>query len=221
MKKQKKQMVLLLILLVVVLAAYFGIQKYSQWNKEREKQNEEAAEIHITEFSVDEAEKFSYTYQSVKFAFTKQEDSWVYDDDETLDIDEDSLEDMILDAVQLDASEEVKNVTDLSQYGLDEAETVVTFTISGKEYALYVGDYNDILSKYYAYLSEDPTTVYLISSSFKTGFNTTVEELVVVEEETETESETEVELEPETEAETEPGAESEESTEQETESTVE
>lgn len=191
MKRQKKQMVVLLVLLVAVIGAYFGIVKYNEWSSQREKEKEEAAQVYITDFSMDSVEKFSYDYQGVTFAFTKQGEDWIYIDDETLDIDESSLESMISDAVQLDASEKIENVTDLSQYGMEEPALTVGFTVSGKDYTLCVGDYNDILSMYYAYLTEDGSTVYLISSGFKTGFNTTLDQLVVVVEETETETETE------------------------------
>lgn len=203
MKKQKKQMAILLLLLAAAMGAYFGIIKYNQWSAEQEKEKKEEAQIYVTNFSTAEVEKFSYDYQGETFSFTRLAEEWFYDGDETLDIEEDGLEDMIADAVNLAASEKIENVTDLSQYGLDSPLLTVTFQISGKEYTLHVGDYNDMLGLYYAYIAEDETNVYLISSSFKSGYNTTLEELIVVVEETETgteetKSEEEIETENET-----------------------
>lgn len=201
MKKQKKQMIFLLLLLVAAIGVYWGIIRYNQWSTEQEKEKKEADKIYVTNFSAAEVEKFSYDYQGETFSFTRRGEEWLYDEDETLDIEESSLEEMIADAVKLEASEKIENVTDLSQYGLDTPGLIVTFQISEKEYTLCVGDYNDMLGLYYAYIAEDETNVYLISSSFKTGYNTILEELAVVVEETETGTE-ETESEGETENET-------------------
>ena len=88
MKKQKIQFIVILIVLAVLIAATFGMKWYNK-NKEEEKTaEEEASTIYISKVDVDTITAFSYEVDHVTYTFTKDGDTWTYDGDTSLDMDE-------------------------------------------------------------------------------------------------------------------------------------
>ena len=91
MKKQKVQFIAILIVLAVLIAATFGMKWYNK-NKEEEKTaEEEASTIYISKVDVDTITAFSYEVDHVTYTFTKDGDTWTYDGDTSLDMDEEAV----------------------------------------------------------------------------------------------------------------------------------
>ena len=78
----------------------------------------------------------------------------------------------------LSSDNEITDVTDFTQYGLDSPVMTITITLSdGSTHKLEVGDYNSQISEYYLRV-DDADTVYTISSTIYSDFNLTTSNLV-------------------------------------------
>ena len=179
MKKQKIQFIILLIVLAVLIAATFGMKWYNK-NKEEEKTaEEEAATIYISNVDTDSITAFSYEVNQVTYSFTKNGDTWTYDGDTSIDIDEDAINTMLDTFSSLTATDEI-TYDDLSDFGLDNPTDLVTFTTEDGSTSIYVGNKNDMLGSYYVMTGED-SKVYLTETSLADKFSKTIEELTVTE----------------------------------------
>lgn len=179
MKKQKIQFIVLLIVLAVLVAATFGMKWYNK-NKEEEKTaEEEAATIYISNVDTDSITAFSYEVNQVTYSFTKDGDTWTYDGDTSIDIDEDAINTMLDTFSSLTATDEI-TYDDLSDFGLDNPTDLVTFTTEDGSTSIYVGNKNDMLGSYYVMTGEDGK-VYLTETSLADKFSKTIEELTVTE----------------------------------------
>lgn len=187
MKKQKTQFIVLLIILVVCVAAYIGVTISNKKTKEKEEASEEAEKIYLTDFDADDVSAFSYMLNGEKLSFHKDGDDWVYDADTSVDLDEDSVKSLLTQAGKMTASEKLDEITNLSDYGLDDPENVITIETSEDTVTLDVGNCNDMLSEYYI-RKEGSDDVYLTDSTTAKLFTKTVDSLKAVED---TESDTE------------------------------
>lgn len=171
---------MLLILLVVCVAAYIGVTISNKKTKEKEEASEEAAKIYLTDFDADDVSAFSYMLNGEKLSFHKDGDNWVYDADTSVDLDEDSVKSLLTQAGKMTASEKLDEITDLSDYGLDAPENVITIETSEDTVTLDVGNCNDMLSEYYI-KKEGSDDVYLTDSTTAKLFTKTVDSLKAAE----------------------------------------
>ena len=178
MKKQKIQFIVILIVLAVLIAATFGMKWYNK-NKEEEKTaEEEASTIYISKVDVDTITAFSYEVDHVTYTFTKDGDTWTYDGDTSLDMDEEAIDSMLSTLSSLTAIEEISDYTDLKEFGFDQPEDLISYTTSEGSVSLFVGNKNDTLNAYYI-ISE---------TSLADAFSKTIEELTVTEDTESTET---------------------------------
>ena len=127
MKKQKIQFIVILIVLAVLIAATFGMKWYNK-NKEEEKTaEEEASTIYISKVDVDTITAFSYEVDHVTYTFTKDGDTWTYDGDTSLDMDEEAIDSMLSTLSSLTAIEEISDYTDLKEFGFDQPEDLISY----------------------------------------------------------------------------------------------
>lgn len=180
MKKQRRQMLLLLALLAVVTAGFFGLKQY---NKVHSELPEEEDSIIIVDMNRDDIEKFSYDYEGETYHFVKEGDTWYYTDDKSLQLDQSSIKLKIMKACPMTAEQVIENVTDMTQYGLDEPSKTLQFETATESVILYVGDYNSV-SKVYYMCKPSESTVYTVTSPNVTVFNYALEELIEEAEET-------------------------------------
>ena len=178
MKKQKIQFIVILIVLAVLIAATFGMKWYNK-NKEEEKTaEEEASTIYISKVDVDTI---------TAFTFTKDGDTWTYDGDTSLDMDEEAIDSMLSTLSSLTAIEEISDYTDLKEFGFDQPEDLISYTTSEGSVSLFVGNKNDTLNAYYI-ISADGGSIYLTETSLADAFSKTIEELTVTEDTESTET---------------------------------
>lgn len=162
MNKQKKQLFLLLGVLVLFIAAYFGLQAYNNAAAEKEKEVEgeevismDYSDVEILEFTADEG----------LLQFECIDGTWYVTGDHSQNVKQYRIK-SILNGIACPLLSEgtIKNVTDLSLYGLDEPAQEILVGNDAEKYTIYVGDNNSMLYTYYVYLSTDPTTVYAVGS---------------------------------------------------------
>lgn len=185
MQKQRKQFVITIVILLVLLLAYIGIHVYNQKQEEKKEQEEKENEITVTALDTDAITSFSYQVSGETLSFTKNGDEWSYDQDTSLDLDEDVVNGMIEKAASLTAGDSFDDYDSLSDYGLDQPSNTITLTTKESTTTLYLGNQNAMTSQYYL-MTGDGETVYAVDNTIATTFSKTVDTLVK-EEDTETE----------------------------------
>ena len=95
MKKQRKQFLAITIVLVFLIAATAGMKLYNK-NAETAKEKEAAADtIYITQTAAEDITAFSYELNGETFSFTKQDGTWSYDQDPSVNLDQDAVESLL------------------------------------------------------------------------------------------------------------------------------
>lgn len=185
MQKQGKQFVITVVILLVLVLAYIGIHIYNQKQEEKKEKEEKDNEITVTELDTDDVTAFSYQVSGETLSFTKDGDEWVYDQDTSLDLDEDVVNGMIEKAASLTADDSFDDYDSLADYGLDQPSNTITLTTKESTTTLYLGNQNAMTSQYYL-MTGDGETVYAVDNTLSTTFSKTVDSLVK-EEDTQTE----------------------------------
>lgn len=184
MEKQKKQLLLLAGILIVALAAFLIVSKLPD-----EEETEETVKYQVTDIDENTVTKLVYTNENETITLSKSDDQWQYQEDKTLDIDEDTVESMIGKIAFYESENKLENVEDISLYGLDEPILTVLISDEDTSFTMLVGDYNETTYTYYMCLENDTTTVYTIKSADISVFrNNTLEDLIAEEETTEAET---------------------------------
>lgn len=185
MQKQRKQFVITVVILLVLVLAYIGIHLYNQKQEEKKEKEEKENEITVTELDTDDVTAFSYQVSGETLSFTKDGDEWVYDQDTSLDLDEDVVNGMIEKAASLTADDSFDDYDSLADYGLDQPSNTITLTTKESTTTLYLGNQNAMTSQYYL-MTGDGETVYAVDNTLSTTFSKT-EDSLVKEEDTQTE----------------------------------
>lgn len=185
MQKQRKQFIITIVILLVLLLAYIGIHVYNQKQEEKKEKEEKENEITVTALDTDAITSFSYQVSGETLSFTKNGDEWSYDQDTSLDLDEDVVNGMLEKAAALTAEDSFDDYDSLADYGLDQPSNTITLTTKESTTTLYLGNQNAMTSQYYL-MTGDGETVYAVDNTLSTTFSKTVDTLVK-EEDTETE----------------------------------
>ena len=175
MNKKKKQMKIMLIVLVIVAVAIAGIVIYQKQQSAKESAAEQ--EKVLAEINVEDVTAFSYYLDGEQLSFTKQDDTWVYDNDASLSIDTDKVESMLENAATVSYSAIVEDPEELSSYGLDSPSNVIVISTADDTYTFTIGDTNSITSELYMMFGSD-TTVYTMSTDLTDAFSKSVDDLL-------------------------------------------
>ncbi len=179
MKKQKIQLIILLVILGCAIGAYFAAKTYSA-HKEASEKSPTYTAFSLSDDDVSGIQNITVTNDAGGFNVNHDSsaDTWSFSDfpDETVDTTQiKTMTDALSD---LSSDNEITDVTDFTQYGLDSPVMTITITLSdGSTHKLEVGDYNSQISEYYLRV-DDADTVYTISSTIYSDFNVTTSNLV-------------------------------------------
>lgn len=194
MKKRKNTMLILVVILAVLLLCYFVIGKI----QENQKENEPVEE---TVYAVEASDIVSMTYSdgTSTMAFTKTDDTWTYDADATIALEQSTIESMESTFGEIAAERVIEKPDALADYGLEEpAYTIELQDSDGNVTTIYVGNQTD---SYYYLTVGDQEVVYTVDSSVVSAMEFDVEALKEVEEETTEETSGEDEVTEDSEAE--------------------
>ena len=176
MKKKQRQMIGMLLALVVLAAAFLGIRQYNKNASSATSITEDTQET-VLDVNSDDITSFRYVYEGETYAFEKEDDTWYYADDHSLNLNQDRIKAMILKVAPLKADQVIENVTDMSQYGLADPERTIQYETADRSVIINVGNLNSMTSQYYiAFPSE--MKVYAVTTNVVTGFNYTLDDLV-------------------------------------------
>lgn len=176
MKKKQRQMIGMLLALVVLAAAFLGIRQYNKNASSTTSTTEDTQET-VLDVNSDDITSFSYVYDGETYSFEKEDDTWYYADDHSLNLKQERIKAMILKVAPLKVNQVIENVTDMSQYGLANPERTIQYETADRSVIINVGNLNSMTSQYYiAFPSE--MTVYAVTTNVVTGFNYTLDDLV-------------------------------------------
>ena len=176
MKKKQRQMIGMLLALVVLAAVFLGIRQYNKNIASATSTTEDTQET-VLDVNSDDITSFRYVYEGETYAFEKEDDTWYYTDDHSLNLNQDRIKAMILKVAPLKADQVIGNVTDMSQYGLADPDRTIQYETADRSVIINVGNLNSMTSQYYiAFPSE--MKVYAVTTNVVTGFNYTLDDLV-------------------------------------------
>ena len=171
MKKKTVKMILAVAALAVLCGTYVGVSTYVSKQEEAENSKEEEKQVSVTDTSADEIESVQFLIDKQEITFQKKEDLWVKRDDEAFPVSQDTLNNAVGMLGGLKAERVLKDVDDLSEYGLDSpVNTIVFKTKDGEETSIKIGAENESVSQYYVKKNEDDKTVYLVANASLTPF---------------------------------------------------
>ena len=169
-------MIGMLLALVVLAAVFLGIRQYNKNIASATSTTEDTQET-VLDVNSNDITSFRYVYEGETYAFEKEDETWYYADDHSLNLNQDRIKAMILKVAPLKADQVIENVTDMSQYGLADPERTIQYETADRSVIINVGNLNSMTSQYYiAFPSE--MKVYVVATTGVTGFNYTVDDLV-------------------------------------------
>lgn len=180
MKKQKKQLIALCILLLICIVAWVGLTKWNKSQEQKKQEEEEASKVTVTDVNTEDVNAFSYQYNNETLSFVKEDDTWYYEADKSISLDQDTMETLIATTAQLTAEQEIKDYEDLSEYGLETPSNTITLTTGDGTTTLLIGNKNDMLSQYYV-KTDQSDSIYLAGSAVYTTYQKGIANLTVTE----------------------------------------
>ena len=171
MKKKTVKMILAVAALAVLCGTYVGVSTYVSKQEEAENSKEEEKQVSVTDTSADEIESVQFLIDKQEITFQKKENQWVKSDDKAFPVSQDTLNNAVGMLGDLKAERVLKDVDDLSEYGLDSPVNTIVFTTKdGEETSIKIGAENESVSQYYVKKNEDDKTVYLVANASLTPF---------------------------------------------------
>ncbi len=147
-----------------------------------EQKEAEASQISFVSIDADDLTALSWTYDGETYTLQKDADGdWQWPEDTEFPVDQTTVSYMEYALSDITATRTLEHVTDFSQYGLDDPQSVIAYTTAdGTTTEIRTGDYNDISSEYYAQLAGEDT-VYMVSGDYMEDFQYTIDDLLAVE----------------------------------------
>lgn len=162
MAVKKKQFVILAVTAACLLLVYLAVNMYSDWKTEKEAE-EEAARLQITDLESDDITRLSYTDGDSQFSFSKEDDTWYYDGDRDLPLDQSIVEDAVSTYTAVSGTRRLDNTGTGEDYGFDSPEYAVSVEDnSGNITEIKIGA---MTGEEYYITADDGETVYTVASS--------------------------------------------------------
>ncbi len=165
MSKNQKQILILLGVLVVLAAVYFGLGAWNDHQEEKEKEQDEAETVYVTDMQ--EIELINYDIGDGTVTFEKQDGTWKYVKDPDFPLDETYPEQIAETFGNLEATRSLEDGDEAEDYGLDEPVYRVNMkNADGEETTVYFGN-NTSDGDYYVTV-DDTGKFYTVSSDVVT-----------------------------------------------------
>lgn len=173
MNKKKKQALLLLLVLVLLLAAYFGIQLWNKKQAEKQEAKEEAEAVYITD--LEEMTGISYDTGNGTITLEKQDDGWIYTEDQDFPLAQSYPEQMAETFGKLKAERELEDGDELEAYGLE--EPVYTVELTDAEDTVTTLYFGNLVDDVYYVTVNDTNKVYTVSAAAIDDLQYTIEDM--------------------------------------------
>lgn len=173
MKKQKKQLIVLVVALVLLVVGYIvAINKVNNVEV-----LDEISVISVIKSDSASVQNVSYIHDGVTINLSKENGSWVLTDDKEFELDEEVVNNIVNYASNLNARTQLEEPSELSEYGLDDPDYIVSFTdAQGVQQTYFIGDKFEVEGTYFAKV-EGSDTIYTITDYYPNAFVTDKEQL--------------------------------------------
>ena len=166
MGKNKKGLMVAFLVLFLLLGVYFLLKSL---NLEEEPETANAVKT-VFEMNAEDISEIQIEYDGNSYTFSHGDDKWSYEEDELFPLSEAAVLDIVSGVTSVEASRELDDPGELSEYGLDNPVVQVRVKdTEGKEVLLKFGNDNESLGSSYMKKDEEKT-VYLVDSSVKEKF---------------------------------------------------
>lgn len=174
MKKKNTALIAGIVVLALLLVFYIVLHNSSKKDSgDTEESTETAFEIDVNDLS-----QAVFKTGDTDYTFTKTDDTWKYDADETFPLDQSAFEEIINKFEKIAADRILEEPEDIGEYGLDSpAVTVNLKDKDGNEQTLQFGDTNSVTSSSYMTVNEDNKKVYMVSSTIVTALQFNISDL--------------------------------------------
>lgn len=178
MGKNKKGLMVAFLVLFLLLGVYFLLKSL---NLEEEPETANAVKT-VFEMNAEDISEIQIEYDGNSYTFSHGDDKWSYEEDELFPLSEAAVLDIVSGVTSVEASRELDDPGELSEYGLDNPVVQVRVKdTGGKEVLLKFGNDNESLGSSYMKKDEEKT-VYLVDSSVKEKFCRDISDLAEKEE---------------------------------------
>lgn len=164
--KRGKRLWIMLLALVLLTGVTVVLSKLDLEGEEEETVETEAP-VTLT-IPTDTISGLAWTYNEETLIFNCENEEWSYAADEAFTVDSTHLEEMIGAIGEITATKTIEAVEDLSQYGLDEPECIVSVS-GGTDSEIRIGDETGIGGE--RYISIGDGNVYLVDSGILDYFD--------------------------------------------------
>lgn len=171
--KQKKGMIILAAVLVVLVILYSALAVWNKKADEKEAKKTEEETVHLTD--ADNISAIKYTDGQSTMSFIKEEDTWYYEDDLEILLNQDVIEGIKDTISGLTAVRELEDPDDLKDYGLTEPAYTIWYTDGEETTPIYIGNMTG--ENYYATVG-DTGKVYTITNSIISSLHFELSEIV-------------------------------------------
>lgn len=152
MKRAKRIYALLGVLAVICVITFLVVR-----HEEEQENIRNSGEV-VLEVGADSVKSISWETETESLSFHK-EDSWLYDDDTAFPVNEEKINELIGQFEEFSASFIIEEVSDYSQYGLDDPVCTIALETDENTYEISLGDYSAMDSQRYVSIGDG--NVYL------------------------------------------------------------
>ena len=193
MKKIKIQLTVIFVILAVLIIGLFALKKYNSSQEAAEAEDD----THFEAFSMDTADIYGISFTSSDGEYIglyKQDDLWYLENNEDVDIDEDTVNEILNYLSGIYATTVVTD-GDSSEFGFDEPTNEIIITdADGSTTTITIGMTNEVTDEYYFIFNQNSDSIYAGDGDLLSAVNYTLEDLVVVEDDEETEDTSDTEV---------------------------
>lgn len=163
MKKKAFILIGAFAVLVALIGIYFAVKGKSD-TAEEEKET-------LIGLTANRIQTISWTPEGGDtLSFSRIDGRWSYDGDRDFNVDQNAMNTLCSGVTGITVYQTLENVSDLSQYGLDDPEYTLQVTdTEGNVTEVAIGDTNDAVNSLYAYKNGDNTRIYSVMASLKTA----------------------------------------------------
>lgn len=173
--KKKGKMAACLILLVLLLAVLAVLTKKNSTADADSSSSDSGADAEkIVDISKDDVTALSFQINGETASFTKtdgDDDTWTYDQENEFPLDSSHVVSALSSICSMTAERVIEGdeIDSMADFGLETPSQEVVVTAGDEKTTIHVGDKNSS-SRYYIYLNDDTSKVYLVSTSLGTMF---------------------------------------------------
>lgn len=173
--KKKGKMAACLIFLVLLLAVLAVLTKKNSTADADSSSSDSGADAEkIVDISKDDVTALSFQINGETASFTKtdgDDDTWTYDQENEFPLDSSHVVSALSSICSMTAERVIEGdeIDSMADFGLETPSQEVVVTAGDEKTTIHVGDKNSS-SRYYIYLNDDTSKVYLVSTSLGTMF---------------------------------------------------